>query len=95
MRKWALVKDGYVVQTFDTDLPDQSVGVGGEWILVHDSPVSHGYAYDPQANLFIPPQMYPSWVLNSNNVWEAPIPKPGEHYTWNESLVQWVAVEPS
>lgn len=51
-----------------------------------------GYTYDSTADAFIPPQTYPSWVLNSSYKWEAPIPKPQDtethtHY-WDEDLHQ-------
>jgi hypothetical protein len=41
--------------------------------------------------VFYPPQPYPSWVLNENYLWQAPIqmPKTG-NYLWNESTQSWV-----
>ena len=47
-----------------------------------------GYQYDGTA--FIPPQPFPSWVLN-NYVWEAPVPYPddGQPYVWDENLLNW------
>ena len=38
-----------------------------------------GYTYDPDRDAFIPPQPYPSWVLNEETcLWESPIPYPAE-----------------
>lgn len=36
-----------------------------------------GYTYDRVRDAFIPPQTYPSWVLNDVTcLWEAPVAKP-------------------
>jgi hypothetical protein len=50
-----------------------------------------GYSYDATNNVFIAPQPYPSWVLNTIWQWEAPIPYPtdGKLYWWNEATVSW------
>jgi hypothetical protein len=50
-----------------------------------------GYLYDPIANYFFAPQPYPSWVLNDDAKWEAPIayPTDGKIYTWNEDTQEW------
>jgi hypothetical protein len=52
---------------------------------------SIGYVYDATNNVFIAPQPYPSWVLNTIWQWEAPIPYPtdGKLYWWNEATVSW------
>jgi hypothetical protein len=53
-----------------------------------------GYTYDAQADVFISPQPYPSWVLDSNYDWVAPVPYPndGKCYNWDESIINWVEV---
>jgi hypothetical protein len=51
-----------------------------------------GFTYDPTLNAFIPPQPYPSWLLNTNSCqWEAPVPLPddGKVYIWDESIINW------
>jgi hypothetical protein len=53
-----------------------------------------GFAYDAARDAFIPPQPYPSWVLNDDTcLWDAPVPYPedGERYTWDEDQQQWVS----
>jgi len=48
-----------------------------------------GYTYDAVRDAFIPPQPYPSWVLNEDTCqWEAPVPYPndGGSYAWNEGV---------
>ena len=52
-----------------------------------------GYSFDEQRDAFIPPQPYPSWVLDPETCdWVAPIPMPndGHWYTWDESIQSWV-----
>ena len=53
-----------------------------------------GYTYDAEADVFITPQPYPSWVLDSNYDWIAPIPYPndGKQYIWDEATLSWVEV---
>ena len=55
-----------------------------------------GYTYDPVLDAFIPPQPYPSWLLNTTTCqWEAPVPYPddGKTYIWDEATLSWVLVE--
>ena len=53
-----------------------------------------GFTYDADADVFIVPQPYPSWTLDSNHDWQPPTPMPtdGEMYSWNEAELEWVAV---
>lgn len=50
-----------------------------------------GYTYDPIDDAFISPQPFPSWILNSNKRWEAPLPYPQDDkmYVWNEETQSW------
>jgi hypothetical protein len=57
-----------------------------------------GYSYDPIEDYFVPPQPFPSWILNTESViWEAPVLKPsdGKRYVWNESGLEWVEIPES
>lgn len=51
-----------------------------------------GYKYDSIADVFIAPQPFPSWTLDSNYDWQAPIAHPadGKIYSWDESNQAWV-----
>ena len=51
-----------------------------------------GYTYDETNDVFITPQPYPTWVLDENHDWQAPIPYPndGESYVWDEDIEDWV-----
>ncbi len=55
-----------------------------------------GYTYDQTRDAFIPPQPYPSWVLNEDTCrWDAPVPCPDDDkdYVWNEETTSWIAEE--
>ena len=80
---------------------------GGNWVQTsynanfRKNYAGVGYTYDATRDAFIPPQPYPSWVLNEETCqWEAPIPYPTDvgtpevpkRYIWDESLVNWVEV---
>ena len=55
-----------------------------------------GYTYDQTRNAFIPPKLFPSWVLNEDTCqWEAPVARPDDNknYTWDEDTTSWVIVE--
>jgi hypothetical protein len=51
-----------------------------------------GYTYDATADAFIAPKLFPSWLLDANYDWQAPIayPADGKHYEWDESNQAWV-----
>ena len=54
-----------------------------------------GYTYDSQRDAFIPPQPYPSWVLNEDTcLWDCPVAMPteGGPFVWNETNQTWDAI---
>jgi len=55
-----------------------------------------GSTYDAGRNAFIPPKLFPSWILNEETCnWVAPVPYPtgtNKRYKWDESIVNWVEV---
>jgi hypothetical protein len=53
-----------------------------------------GFSYDEVADVFIAPQPFPSWTLDSNHDWQAPVPYPTDDlmYNWDEEAQDWVAV---
>jgi hypothetical protein len=55
-----------------------------------------GYSYDETKDAFIPPQPYPSWVLNKETcLWEPPFPSPSPALTvWDESTISWATADP-
>lgn len=50
-----------------------------------------GWRYDSLADVFIAPQPFPSWTLDSNFDWQPPVPRPeGSPWTWDEDGQSWV-----
>ena len=57
-----------------------------------------GYSYDSSKDKFITPQPYPSWSLDSNDDWKAPVPVPTVteigglpvSESWDEPNLQWL-----
>lgn len=55
-----------------------------------------GYWYDDTLDAFIPPQPYPSWVLNETTcLWDPPVayPDDGLPHTWDEDTTSWVQID--
>ena len=49
-----------------------------------------GYSYDSVADVFVAPQPYPSWTLDSSHDWQAPVARPAEGmWSWNEDTQAW------
>lgn len=51
-----------------------------------------GYSYDSVRDAFIPPQPFPSWILDEGScLWEPPTPMPtdGNIYQWDEEILNW------
>lgn len=72
---------------------------GGDWLQtsynnnIRKQYASIGFTYDSVADVFVAPQPYPSWTLDSNHDWQPPTPKPYDlegRYQWDESAQIWV-----
>jgi hypothetical protein len=80
--------------------------LGGRWIQcsynnnIRKTYPSAGFRYDEALDVFITPQPYPSWNLDSNGDWYSPVLKPLDYETeteyirfdWNEESLQWIEV---
>lgn len=56
---------------------------------------SIGYTYKPDIDAFVPPQPYPSWLLDTETGrWQAPMayPDPERMYYWDEDSESWQEV---
>jgi hypothetical protein len=53
-----------------------------------------GFTYLADADVFVAPQPYPSWTLDSNHDWQPPTPYPtdGKIYGWFEPNQQWIEI---
>jgi hypothetical protein len=51
-----------------------------------------GFSYLHDADVFVVPQPFPSWSLDANYDWQAPIERPadGKQYLWDEANQVWV-----
>jgi len=74
---------------------------GGEWKQtsysgsIRKNYAGVGYLYDVGRDAFIPPQPFPSWVLNEASCqWQSPVapPNDGKFYDWDEASGAWVEV---
>lgn len=70
----------------DTNLEDNGVPLRYNYAGI-------GFLYDPILDAFIPPQPYPSWILNTKTcLWDSPISYPNDDkfYFWSEEVINWV-----
>ena len=52
-----------------------------------------GYTYNPDEDIFIAPQPFPSWI-RQGSFWNPPIPMPTDGFwTWNEDTLSWIEIE--
>jgi len=55
---------------------------------------SQGYYYDQLNDVFIRPQPYPSWTLDDNFDWKAPVAEPSEGiWNWDEDSLSWIELD--
>jgi hypothetical protein len=72
---------------------------GGRWIQtsynskIRGTYAGIGYTYNPDEDIFVTPQPYPSWI-RSGSFWNAPNPMPTDDkfYRWDEDTTSWVEV---
>jgi hypothetical protein len=110
MSHWAEINENNIVVRVivgDNDDPNGDEGyqwivdnLGGNWIqtsyngTIRKNYAGIGYTYDLNLDAFYAPQPYPSWVLNEDARWQAPVayPTDGKSYFWDETTLQWVEV---
>lgn len=76
------------------------LGLPGTWIQtsysgrIRKQYCGPGFRYDADADIFIAPQPFPSWTLDSNHDWQPPTPMPteGGPWAWDEDTLSWVEV---
>ena len=79
--------------------------LGGEWKQtsyngnMRKNYAGIGYTYNADIDAFVPPQPFPSWVLDTNTAqWNAPVAMPEDagtgdppkRYSWDEVAGNWV-----
>ena len=103
MAHFAEILDGVVQRVIVVHNNEEANGaqfchdlLGGVWVQcsynnrIRKQFPGQGYTYDSNADVFIAPQPYASWTLDSNYDWQAPTPKPDGDYYWNEQQQTWV-----
>lgn len=73
--------------------------LGGRWIQtsynnsIRKQYAGIGFTYNPDADVFVSPQPFPSWALDENHDWQAPEPRPEDgDWQWDEDSQQWVEI---
>ena len=74
---------------------------GGTWVQtsyndnIRRQFAAIGGSYDAENDVFVSPQPFASWVLDSNYDWQPPVAKPvdDKHYYWNEESLSWVELQ--
>lgn len=114
MAHWAeLDENNIVTQVVVTDNNDPNGDEGYQWLIdrlggrwvktsyngnIRKQYAGVGFKYDEENDVFIGPRPLPSWILNSNFDWEAPVPRPEKGFwLWNEETVSWeeININPS
>jgi len=58
-----------------------------------------GYTFDAAKDKFISPEPYPSWALDGNDDWQAPVTYPTDttdkNISWDEAGQKWTAIDHS
>jgi hypothetical protein len=77
--------------------------LGGRWVQTsynnnfRKQYAGIGFYYDQEADVFIAPTPYPSWILDENYDWQAPVPRPDSvddgFFVWNEDIINWEFIE--
>ena len=109
MAHWAeLDQNNLVTRVIVTDNNDPAGDEGYSWIIenlggtwVQTSYNNNfrkqfagvGFTYDASADVFIAIKPYPSWTLDSDYNWVAPVPMPDGNYRWDENSLSWVALQ--
>ena len=85
-----IVAEQEVIDTFQDS--ECYIMYENEGVIKKNILASKGFIYDDVNDVFIASQPWPSWSLDDNYEWQAPIPKPEDniHYTWDEENQSWV-----
>ena len=109
MSHWAeLDNDNKVIRVLVGDNNDPAGDEGYQWLIdnlggtwiktsynsnIRGTYAGIGYSYNPDEDIFIAPQPYPSWI-RKGSFWNSPIPKPTEGFWyWDEENLMWQQLE--
>lgn len=95
MAKFAVIKDGVVLNTILADSLAIAQAVTGETCVEYTTePAEPGGTYS--GGVFIQRKPYPSWISHNVSYWKAPVDKPTfdpenpKNYVWNEDILNWI-----
>jgi hypothetical protein len=108
MAHFAKIENGIVAQVLvvpdnaedrGQDYLANELNLGGTWVQtsynnrIRKNYAGVGFTYDPVNDWFVAPQPYPSWTLDEDAKWQAPVayPTDGVMYQWNEETKDWQA----
>jgi hypothetical protein len=54
-----------------------------------------GYTYHSDIDAFVSPQPFPSWTLDADAKWQAPVAMPTDDkmYSWDEATTSWIEIQ--
>jgi len=104
MSHFAEIKDGVVQRVIVAEqdfINSGTVGDSFNWVQTSYNNnfrkqfAGTGYTYDKAADVFVSIQPFPSWALDDDHNWQAPIlyPDDGERYIWNEQTQGWDSID--
>ena len=86
MSNYAHIVNGIVINVVDADAEFIATQTDKTYVLCTRGGI--GWSFD--GTNFIAPQPYPSWTLDSNHDWQAPVARPAEGmWIWNEETQSW------
>jgi len=98
MKTFAVMDENTVINIIIADSKEDAETLSNkQCIEIIDTFVDIGYVFNEERNVFIKPKPYPSYILNDNNIWEAPIANPTDEtnvYSWNEEERIWELFTP-
>ena len=78
----------------------KSLGLEGNWKQTsYNSNFRRNYAgigsiYSEEKDIFIFPKPFPSWALDENFEWQAPVKMPEKGFwIWDENMLQWIEIK--
>lgn len=97
MFKYAVIDESVVINIINADSKEIAEKTTGKICIEFSSQNAEtGGTWDGVK--FLPKKPYPSWVLNADDVWVAPVPYPKNEtqepttvtYVWDEESISWV-----
>ena len=95
---FAQVIDGRVQQVIVADqafIDSGAVGDPQTWMQAFRKRLAaFGDTYREDIDAFVPPQPFPSWILDTDSAtWQAPVPRPEGFNRWDEATQTWVEMQ--